>query len=291
VAETLTASGGPKEAGSATPWRIWAPVLGFALMAIPTLITLMRGDWTKETGAHGPIVAAIGAWLIWRKLQGVSPTTERTSIGITLLLAAGLPLYVFGAAYDYVTLQCAGLFFAGVALLYSRYGLKTRGTLAFPLLVLALAAPAPHALIDMATQPLKQLVSGAATSVLSGLGMPVAREGATIFVAQYQLLVEDACSGLNSLQGLITVGLLYAYLTHGSSVLHSTLLTVLTAPVAIVANVVRVALITVTTYFFGEQASEGVFHVGAGLVLFSIALLLILAADRGLRLVLPKGKR
>ncbi len=49
------------------------------------------------------------------------------------------------------------------------------------------------------------------------LGVPVARQGVTIFVDQYQLLVEDACSGMNSIVGLIAVSLLYIYLMRGSS--------------------------------------------------------------------------
>ena len=71
----------------------------------------------------------------------------------------------------------------------------------FPLLYLAFVIPPPNTLLAELTAPLKLLVSQVATDWLHGWGLPVAREGVTIFVAQYQLLVEDACSGMNSSSG------------------------------------------------------------------------------------------
>ena len=47
------------------------------------------------------------------------------------------------------------------------------------------------------------------------------REGVTIRVAQYQLLVEDACSGMNSLIGLTAISLFYIYLLRGSSIRYA----------------------------------------------------------------------
>ena len=41
--------------------------VGFALFAIPTLIFVVQEYWSREDGAHGPIVLFTGLWLIWRQ--------------------------------------------------------------------------------------------------------------------------------------------------------------------------------------------------------------------------------
>jgi len=45
---------------------------------------------------------------------------------------------------------------------------------------------------------LKQWVSVIAVEILYDAGYPIARDGVVIMIAQYKLLVADACSGLNS---------------------------------------------------------------------------------------------
>src|SRR3546814_7999434 len=57
----------------------------------------------------------------------------------------------------------------------------------------------------------KTLVSAISADFMRGLGIPVYREGVTLYIAQYQLLVEDACAGMNSLIGLLSISLFYIY--------------------------------------------------------------------------------
>ena len=61
--------------------------------------------------------------------------------------------------------------------------------------------------MDHITSPLKLFVSRVATEGLQAFGIPIMHQGVTLIVAQYQLLVEDACSGMNSLVGLTAIGL------------------------------------------------------------------------------------
>ncbi len=265
----------------------WPSLLGFATLALPTAISLIHREWTRDFGAHEPIVLAVSAWLFWRQWPQVRTFARlgRPAPTIVLLLFA-LPSYVFGRAYDFLTFETAGLYGVGLALLYANLGLEVSRKFWFPILFIAFAIPAPHSLIDMLTAPLKEFVSYLATSALKLFGMPITRQGVIIFVGQYQLFVEDACSGMNSLVGLTALSLLYTFLTRGLSWGYSIFITSLAIPVAIAANVVRVALIVVVTYCFGDAAAQGFIHLAAGIVLFSTSLLLIFAADRGARRVL-----
>jgi exosortase len=159
----------------------------------------------------------------------------------------------------------------------------------FPFLYLAFLIPPPGYVLTHLTAPLKQFVSQVSTDWLSAFGLPVARQGVTIFVAQYQLLVEDACSGMNSIIGIIAITLLYIYLSRGSSWRYSLLLTALAVPIAIVANILRIMTLILLTYGFGDAVAQGFLHYTAGFFLFALALLLVFGLDNlfsaiGLRL-------
>jgi exosortase len=100
-----------------------------------------------------------------------------------------------------------------------------------------------------------------------------------LYAAQYQFLVEDACSGLNSIIGLIAISLLYIYLARRSSWRYAVILAALTIPVAITANVIRIIILILLTLWAGDAVAQGFMHFAAGIVLFAIALGLIFLLD------------
>src|SRR5260221_13929530 len=73
----------------------------------------------------------------------------------------------------------------------------------------------------------------------------------------------DALSGLNSKNALTCVGLLYVYLSRPKNVLHGAILLALTLPIAFVANILRVSILVLVTYHFGDSAGHA-FHDYAG---------------------------
>lgn len=254
---------------------------GFAALAIPTLADLANRTWSREFEAYGPIVLGTGLWLVWRQMSDMRAQGRPGNVWLTLAaLVPALVAYVFGRSYDFVTLEAGGLYVAGLAILHSWVGLRPMAKHWFPLLYLAFVVPPPSSVLADITSPLKQLVSMAATDWLQAFGIPVARQGVTIFVAQYQLLVEDACSGMNSIVGLIAVSLLYIYLTRGSSWRYSLVLVSFVIPIAIVANIFRIIILILLTYYAGNAVAQGYLHFTAGMLLFSTALFCVFALDR-----------
>jgi exosortase len=159
----------------------------------------------------------------------------------------------------------------------------------FPFLYLGLLLPLPGWALDEFTAPLKLLVSTLATGIVTPFGIPLIQEGVTMTVGPYQLLVEDACSGLNSLIGLIAVTLFYIYLLRNASWRYSLFLVCLIIPVAILANVLRIVTLILLTYFFGDAVGQGFLHVTAGLFLFALSLILMFAIDNTIsRFIRPK---
>jgi exosortase len=268
----------------------WAIALGMALLSIPTIATLGEQVWSKEAGAHGPIVLATGLWLLWRKRDEMAAAASPGSDWLTIpAMVASLALYIFGRAYDFISLEVMGLYGVGLSLLYAAFGLKVVLTNWFPLLYLGFLVPPPGWFMDSITAPLKLFVSFAATEGLQAVGIPVFREGVTLMIGHYQLLVEDACSGMNSITGLVAISLFYIYLLRNASWRYSLFLVALVIPIAIVANIIRIVTLVLLTYFFGDAVAQGFLHMAAGIFLFVTALLLVFAVDNLMsRLLKPK---
>ena len=134
-------------------------------------------------------------------------------------------------------------------------------------------------------------MSQAVAAALGGVGYPVARVGVTIYVAQYQLLVEDACSGMNSLIGLVAISLFYIYLLRNASWKYSLFLICLVIPIAILANIIRIVILVLLTYFFGNAVAQGFLHETAGMVLFGTSLLLVFVIDNLISRFRPAGAK
>jgi exosortase len=250
------------------------------ILCAPTLYRLGVQVWSRESGAHGPIVLATGLWLVWRKLPAMTAEAQTGWLPLTLVgMALSLPLYVAGRAYDIISFEAAGLYGFILMVLHDRFGLKAMLRNWFPFLYLGLLLPLPGWALDEFTAPLKLLVSTLATGIVTPLGIPLIQEGVTMTVGPYQLLVEDACSGLNSLIGLIAVTLFYIYLLRNATWRYSLFLVCLIIPVAILANVLRIVTLILLTYFFGDAVGQGFLHVTAGLFLFALSLILMFAID------------
>lgn len=257
------------------PWILLAVAL-----AAPTLYRLGVQVWSRDIGAHGPIVLATGLWLVWRKLPSMSEEARPGHIALTALgIIVSIPMYVFGRAYDIISLEAAGLYGFAMSLMHDRFGVRTLAKNWFPLLYLALLLPLPGWMIDQFTAPLKLLVSVLSFGVVEPMGIPIVREGVTMTAGPYQLLVEDACSGLNSLIGLIAITLFYIYLLRNAGWRYSLFLLCLIIPVAVTANVLRIVTLILLTYHFGDAVGQGFLHVTAGLFLFAVALVLMFAID------------
>jgi exosortase len=258
-------------------WPLW---IGLAVLAIPTVITLGREVWNTETGAQGPIVLFTGAWLLWRKADSLKAQAVPGDLRIGVaILVLGLAIYIFGRAYDFISIETVGLYGAILGVAYGYLGARALLSIWFPIFYLGFVVPPPSWLMDSVTAPLKAFVSYAATETLSHLGVPVVRQGVALFVEQYQLLVEDACSGMNSLTGLLAIGLFYVYLLRSASVRYSIFLAVLIAPIAIVVNIIRIMILILLTYFFGDGVAQSFLHVSAGMFLFALALVIVFALD------------
>ena len=260
-----------------------ALALALALFAVPTLQAVIRTTWSTEQGAHGPLVAGIGLWLLWRQLPAALHHARRPgNLRVAVPFAVLVPAWLVARIGGIVELEGYLLYLALLTVLYALVGGPSLRRLWFPLLFLALALPPPDTVVVMVTQPLRIAVSQGAVALLALAGYPVGGEGVHIYIGAYELLVAEACSGLNSLISLTALAMLYVHLRHRAGPARVLLFAALSVPVAVLANLVRVLALILLTYHGGEATGQGFLHLFAGLTTFVAALLALIALDAGL---------
>ena len=216
-----------------------------------------------------------------------APPQQTRPIAGGIILGAGLLLYAVGRSQEILLFEVGSQIPVLLGALLIALGGKAARVLWFPLFFLLFMIPLPGFLVDAVTGPLKQQVSVLAEDSLYALGYPIARSGVMLTIGPYQLLVADACSGLHSMISLSAMGSLYLYLMHYRNRVKNGLLIASILPIAFAANVVRVLVLVLVTYHFGDAAGQGFMHGFAGIVLFAAALLGLFALDALVGLAFP----
>lgn len=280
-------------------WLPWVAILlGLAALYVPTGIDLARGLWRDDAYSHGPIIAAVFAWLVWRARASLadesSPPAPLVGAGVLLV---GLAMYLLGRTQSLMVFEAASLIPVAAGAVLMLRGFQGLRATAFAIFFLVFLVPLPGFVLDFVSVPLKEVVSASVAWLLQLLSYPVEREGVVLWVGNYQMLVADACSGLNSLYSLVALGLLYAHVTErkpaggGANAARTALLLAAVLPIAVVANIVRVLALVLITYHLGEEAAKGWVHDLAGLLVFGVALQLLVWWDAVVRMALGSGRK
>ena len=270
-------------------WLVFSALaLGLAVLYGPAYYDLSHTVWATDEQGHGPIILAVSAWLLYGKRHELvaAPRQPLAWLGWPLLVFA-LLLYALGRSQDIIMFAIGSQILLLVALLLIFKGLQALRLVWFPLFFMLFMVPLPEALVAAVTGPLKSAVSAVASNLLYLMGYPVGRSGVVMTVGPYQLLVADACAGLNSMFTLEALGMLYMNLMRYTNPARNIVLAVLLVPTAFVANIVRVMILVLVTYHFGDEAGQGFVHSFAGMVLFMVALGLMLVLDKVLGLFMP----
>jgi EpsI family protein len=259
----------------------WSPLValaaGLLALYVPVFFAAARTLWREEDYSHGPIILAIAVYLAWR-------ASKRALYGPRLVagwpvLLAGLGLYFVGQSQALPLFSFASLPVVATGALLALGGWALARSFGFAILFACFLVPIPGFLVEMATGPLRQLVSSIVAALLSALGYGVERHGVVLDMGGHEMLVADACSGMNSIVSLAALTLLYVHLTGPSRPRRWIALAASVVPMAIFGNLLRVLALVLVAYHFGDEAAQGVVHTAAGLLVFVAAFGLLLALD------------
>jgi exosortase len=110
-------------------------------------------------------------------------------------------------------------------------------------------------------------------------------------ISSYQLMVKDACSGMNSIFALSAIGVFYFYAFRWDTKIRGLLLLAAIVPITIIANFIRVVALVLFAYYGGIDAVEGTLHDLTGIGLFVLAVMLMFTFDGFLTVVARLIKR
>jgi exosortase len=263
-------------------WR-WRTLLAASFLAAyaPTFLALVRGPWRTEQESHGPLIIAAALWLAWRASPDARSRPLRpVPLDGWLALAFGLALLWLSRTQGLLggEVLSAIIVLAGCVLLAG--GRAVLRDFAAPIGLLLFAIPLPDWLVDSVTLPLKVLISDSVTLLLHAIGYPIAQDGVMIVIGPYEVLVQDACSGLNSIFALLAIGVFYVQIARRPTFWRNLALLLAIIPIAVLANFVRVLCLVLIAYYAGVQRLEGPLHLFTGLAMFAFALGALFAFDR-----------
>ena len=263
-------------------------IIGSAVLAVAAFIWLYYStfEWlffkwrNDEYYAHGPLLPFVSLYLIWQKRESLTKawrTRDRINWTSPLLLCFGLLLFLGGAIADVQFVQAASFPFVLLGVARFLGGAAFARPLRFPLLFLLMSVPLSGMLVQTVTVPMQNLAAACAGLVLGMLGLSVERVGVNLYTPHYNFIVAVACSGLKITITLLTAEMLIAYMLPRLSNMARFLLILLTIPISLFTNALRIIIIVLIGCTWGPQMAEGFLHNFSGVFMFGLSLALLLA--------------
>jgi exosortase len=256
----------------------------------PTLASLGEIWASDDNYSHGFLIGPLALYFVWgrrhvlRNLPVEGSAWGLPVIGFALLLFL---VGTLGGVNFLPRLSAVCLLFGGILWIGGAPWIKA---LAFPVLFLLLAIPPPRFVFIQLAFPLQVFASEVAEQVLFWVGVPILREGNVIHLPHTQLEVAEACSGLRSLQALVTVGVVFAYF-FGRGWVQRVLIVLVSLPIAIAVNALRVTGTGYLAYHYGLEVATGYYHTLEGFAMFGLAFGLLTVVGFALIWLVPTGSR
>jgi len=241
----------------------------------------LSNDWRlNEQYNYGWFVPFFAAYLFWLRWQDRPEPEARNSqlavrSGVILIVCAAiilLPIRLFEVANpDWRPL---GWLHVGVVVAITLIFFWIVGGTAwlrhfvFPIAFIFVAVPWLSAVEQPIVQGLMRGIAGAAAETISLFGVPAEVQGNLIRLSNGVVGVNEACSGVRSLQTSIMIGLLFGELKR-LTVLRRIALVGIAIAIALVANFLR-ALFLVAIAARENLAAVGKWHAVAGYAIIAI---------------------
>jgi len=242
-----------------------------AFLYAPVLAAIGR-QWVEDTTtAHGILLVAAAAVVVYRKLPVLRrQTIQPDSAGVWLVLV-GLGIFLLGTLGAEVFVQRFSIPLVAMGCVAALAGRRHARLLLGAFALLFLAIPLPAVVVTSFTLPLQLFASRLAETLLVAGSIPVLRDGNLLRLDNASIEVAEACSGLRSSVSLLSVGAVCTVLL-GLTPGRAAILLSLAIPIAIVGNGARVAATGYMTQWFGEWAARGLVHDLTGYAAFAAML-------------------
>ncbi|MEY2480294.1 MAG: hypothetical protein QOI04_1221 [Verrucomicrobiota bacterium] len=260
-------------------WPSASALFFFALLWLE-VIRHLRTEWSLNPqygyGWSVPFLVLYLFWKRWPVRPSPEPTNSRGAlIALSCLLAfLFLPIRVIVEANPDWRLLSWALALLAVALsicfVFLVGGRPWLRHFAFPILFFLVAVPWPTQLEQAVVQNLMRAVATVNVSMLNIVGVPALQHGNVIEISSGLIGIEEACSGVRSLQATLMISLFLGEL-YSFTISRRFLLVVVGALLAFFCNLVRTALLVWIGVNHGINAIEA-WHDPAGLTILLVCL-------------------
>jgi exosortase len=272
-----SASTWPEEKKSA--WPLIIAISCFGLLWLET-INHLKGEWSfNPQYAYGWGVPFLALYLFWRRWSTrpapAPPGQRRWPIALVIFCALifspirflseanpdwRLLSWAFSVVAVLITTSC--IFLAG--------GRRWLHHFAFPIVFFLVAVPWPTHLEQFVVQHLMSAEAAINVSMLNLAGIPAVQQGNVIEVGSALIGIEEACSGVRSLQATLMVSLFLGEL-YSFNALARAILVASGALLAFFCNLVRTAILVWIGAHQGTEAIEK-WHDPAGMTILLVCL-------------------
>ena len=257
---------------------IWGftPLIWGALIISAALIGMIFYDglelmityWsTREEYSHGFIIPFITVFLIWQKKDQLEKIEFNGSWLGVLIVVIGLVIFFLSELGGVYTVMQYSFLLTLYGVVYSFLGGRAFKVILMPLLILAFMLPLPNFLYNDLSAQLQLISSQIGVAFIRLFDISVYLEGNVIDLGGYQLQVVEACSGLNYLFPLMTLGFIAAYFFTGAF-WKKAVVFLSTIPITVLMNSFRIGAIGVTVEYWGPEMAEGFLHDFEGWFVF-----------------------
>jgi len=246
------------------------------------LIHQVRHHWGGESYYNfGWFVPFLTVWLFLKNIEHV-PARPASRVGGYILLSLVfllpiIPFHAFSEINPFWRLpfwvQASGICAFSLMMIHVLYGWKGIRASLFPLFFLTTMIPWPFRFESLIVQSLTGIVTEFAVEGLQFLGYPARVAGNSILLGELSIGVNEACSGIRSLQALFMVTLFLGSL-FGQSVWRRVAAVVILPLIVIVINSARAIFLATQVIVNGQEAYES-WHDPAGYIAFGISMILI----------------
>jgi exosortase len=228
---------------------------------------------------YGWLVAIMAAYLAWERWP-TRPRTDRPVkpwIGLSVALL-GAPFVLLAELYkqSVANTQLAsftlsvGCTLFSIAVLLLAFGRATTRHFRFPLLFIYVAVPLPGVIWNPIVLSLQELITSLNVATLQLVGIPAVQQVSIILLPNCSVGVDEACSGVRSLQSSIMAALFIGDLTLRRAWVKWALL-VAGIGLAVAGNYLRSLYLTLTAYHHGLDAIKAVHDVAGWSILAGTA--------------------
>jgi len=252
--------------------------LGLFWRPLSALVGLcLHGD----SYSHILLIPFIALYLFWMDRFAIFRGVRWSAVpGLTLILAGiaicwfADPRFYSSSASGNLTAVILGLLVTWLGAFVACYGLRAARSALFPWMFLLLMVPLPEAMLSRIIAALQRGSVDVSLALFKMCGVPVLRQGVLLSVPGVTIEVAKECSSIRSSMALFITCVLAArfYLR---SFWKQAFFVVLSLPLSVVKNGIRIAALTLLSLYVNPSFLHGDLHRDGGFAFFVLALVIL----------------